>query len=117
MLLRATLTVLLLYPSLSLLADSIQPTTTNNNDSCDISVMPAATLLLPGQPKPSAIFDAIGRYKPTVFFGLPTLYTSLTKAEGAEAADFSSLRMALSRSPKRPTTSSSVRAQFSRLNA
>ena len=56
----------------------------------------AATLLLPGQPKPAAIFDAIGRYQPTVFFGLPTLYTSLTKAEGAAAADFSSLRMALS---------------------
>jgi acetyl-CoA synthetase len=31
-----------------------------------------------------------------VFFGLPTLYTSLTKADGAAAADFSSLRMALS---------------------
>jgi len=37
----------------------------------------AATLLLPGQPKPA-------------------LYTSLTKADGAAAADFSSLRMALS---------------------
>ena len=56
----------------------------------------AATLLLPGQPKPQAIFDAIGRYRPSVFFGLPTLYTSLTKAEGARDADFSSLRMALS---------------------
>jgi benzoate-CoA ligase family protein len=56
----------------------------------------AATLLLPGQPKPSAIFEAIARYGPSVFFGLPTLYTSLTKAEGADAADFSSLRMALS---------------------
>src|SRR5438477_6010030 len=56
----------------------------------------SATLLLPGQPKPATIFDAIGRYKPSVFFGLPTLYTSLTKAEGAKAADFSSLRMALS---------------------
>src|SRR5438477_5155060 len=56
----------------------------------------SATLLLPGQPKPATIFDAIGRYKPSVFFGLPTLYTSLTKAEGAEAQDFSSLRMALS---------------------
>jgi acetyl-CoA synthetase len=56
----------------------------------------AATLLLPGQPKPSAIFEAIARYRPSVFFGLPTLYTSLTKAEGADAADFSSLRMALS---------------------
>jgi acetyl-CoA synthetase len=56
----------------------------------------AATLLLPGQPKPAAIFEAIARFRPTVFFGLPTLYTSLTKADGATDADFSSLRMALS---------------------
>ena len=56
----------------------------------------AATLLLPGQPRPAAIFEAIERFRPTAFFGLPTLYTSLTKAEGAEATDFSSLRMALS---------------------
>src|ERR1700742_987670 len=33
----------------------------------------AATLLLPGQPKPATIFEAIGRFRPTVFFGLPTL--------------------------------------------
>jgi acetyl-CoA synthetase len=56
----------------------------------------AATLLLPGQPRPQAIFEAIGRYRPAVFFGLPTLYTSLTKAEGADKADFASLRMAVS---------------------
>ncbi len=31
-----------------------------------------------------------------MLFGLPTLYTSLTKAEGAADADFSSLRLALS---------------------
>jgi benzoate-CoA ligase family protein len=56
----------------------------------------AATLLLPGQPKPQAIFEAIARHRPTVFFGLPTLYTSLTKADGADKTDFSSLRMAVS---------------------
>ena len=56
----------------------------------------AATLLLPGQPKPATIFAAIERFRPSVFFGLPTLYTSLTKAENAAATDFSSLRMALS---------------------
>jgi len=56
----------------------------------------AATLLLPGQPKPAAIFEAIERFRPSVFFGLPTLYTSLTKARGAAETDFSSLRMALS---------------------
>jgi len=48
----------------------------------------AATLLLPGQPKPAAIFEAIERFRPSVFFGLPTLYTSLTKAEGAANTDF-----------------------------
>ena len=56
----------------------------------------ATTLLLPGQPKPAAIFETIERFRPSVFFGLPTLYTSLTKAEGAGRTDFSSLRMALS---------------------
>ncbi|HZR76921.1 benzoate-CoA ligase family protein [Bradyrhizobium sp.] len=56
----------------------------------------ATTLLLPGQPKPAAIFETIGRYRPTAFFGLPTLYTTLTKADGADKADFTSLRMALS---------------------
>jgi len=56
----------------------------------------AATLLVPGQPKPPSIFAAIEQFRPTVFFGLPTLYTSLTKADGATAVDYSSLRMALS---------------------
>lgn len=56
----------------------------------------ATSLLLRGQPKPEAVFAAIERFRPTVFFGLPTLYTSLTKAEGASTTDFSSVRMALS---------------------
>jgi benzoate-CoA ligase family protein len=56
----------------------------------------AATLLLPGQPKPAAIFEAIGKYRPTAFFALPTLYVMLTNAAEAERADFSSLRMSLS---------------------
>jgi benzoate-CoA ligase family protein len=56
----------------------------------------AASVLLPGQPRPPAIFDAIARYKPTVFFGLPTLYTGLTKAPEAQGADLSSLRLAVS---------------------
>jgi benzoate-CoA ligase family protein len=56
----------------------------------------AATLLVPGQPKPTSIFAAIERFRPSVFFGLPTLYTALTKAVGASDTDFSSLRLALS---------------------
>jgi len=56
----------------------------------------AAALLLPGQPKPQAIFNAIERYRPSLFFGLPTLYTTLAKANEGRGRDFSSLRMALS---------------------
>ena len=56
----------------------------------------AASVLLPGQPKPAAIFEAIARYRPTVFFGLPTLYTALSKAPDARAADLSSLRLCVS---------------------
>ena len=56
----------------------------------------ASSVLLPGQPKPAAIFDAIARYRPTVFFGLPTLYTALTNAPEAASADLSSLRLAVS---------------------
>ena len=56
----------------------------------------AATLLLPGQPKPAAIFETVARYRPSVFFALPTLYTTLTKADGASNADFSSVRLSVS---------------------
>lgn len=56
----------------------------------------AATLLLPGQPRPAAVFDAIARFKPTVLFGLPTLYTALTKSAEAATAELSSLRLAVS---------------------
>jgi acetyl-CoA synthetase len=56
----------------------------------------ASSLLLPGQPKPAVIFEAIARYRPTVFFGLPTLYTALTKATEARSADLSSLRLSVS---------------------
>ena len=56
----------------------------------------ATTLLLPGQPKPAGIFDAIGRYRPTAFFALPTLYVMLANAAEADKADFTSLRMSLS---------------------
>jgi acetyl-CoA synthetase len=56
----------------------------------------ASSVLLGGQPKPQAIFAAIAEFKPTVFFGLPTLYTMLTQAADASASDFSSIRLCLS---------------------
>jgi acetyl-CoA synthetase len=56
----------------------------------------ASCVLLPHQPRPAAIFETIARYRPTVFFGLPTLYTALTKAPEAKHADLSSLRLSVS---------------------
>lgn len=56
----------------------------------------ATALLLAGQPKPDGIFEAIAEYSPTVFFGLPTLYTALVKAAGTEEVDLSSLRLCVS---------------------
>jgi benzoate-CoA ligase family protein len=56
----------------------------------------ASSVLLPGQPRPAAIFETIARYRPSVFFGLPTLYTALAKAPEAKGADLTSLRLAVS---------------------
>jgi acetyl-CoA synthetase len=56
----------------------------------------ASSVLLPGQPKPDRVFQCIAQYRPTIFFGLPTLYTALTKANEAPTADLSSLRLSVS---------------------
>jgi benzoate-CoA ligase family protein len=56
----------------------------------------ASSVLLPGKPEPGAIFQAIAAHRPTVFFGLPTLYTALAKSSAALGADTSSLRLCIS---------------------
>jgi benzoate-CoA ligase family protein len=56
----------------------------------------ASSMLCPGKPEPAKIFAAIEAHRATVFFGLPTLYTALTKAAEAKSADFSSLRLCIS---------------------
>lgn len=56
----------------------------------------ATTLLMPGQPRPDAVLETIERYRPTVLFGLPTLYTALARVEGVERRDLSSLRQSMS---------------------
>jgi len=56
----------------------------------------AATLLAPGQPKPDVVLDAIERFRPTVLYGLPTLYTALARDPGIERRDLSSLRQSMS---------------------
>ena len=56
----------------------------------------ASAVLMPGRPEPAAVFETVKRFRPTVFFGLPTLYTALIKDAAQKQADFSSVRLCLS---------------------
>ncbi|HEY5597930.1 MAG TPA: benzoate-CoA ligase family protein, partial [Kiloniellales bacterium] len=56
----------------------------------------ACTVLLPGRPDPQSTFDVIERYKPTLFFGVPTLYAAQLRALAQEPRDLSSLRACVS---------------------
>ncbi|MGI9374232.1 MAG: benzoate-CoA ligase family protein [Hyphomicrobiales bacterium] len=56
----------------------------------------ATTLLMSGQPRPDVVLGAIETYRPSVLFGLPTLYTALARYESIENRDLSSLRQSIS---------------------
>lgn len=56
----------------------------------------ATTLLVPDQPRPEAVLKAIEIYRPTVLFGLPTLYTALCRAPDIDSRDLTSLRQSMS---------------------
>ena len=55
-----------------------------------------AALLMSGRPNPPSIYDQIQRHRPTVLFGLPTLYTALARHDAADGADLSSVRLCVS---------------------
>ncbi|MDW4499245.1 benzoate-CoA ligase family protein [Sulfitobacter sp. D35] len=56
----------------------------------------AASVLLSDRPTPPRCFQQIARHRPTILFGLPTLYTALVNDPGIETADLSSLRLCIS---------------------
>ncbi len=56
----------------------------------------AAAVLLSGRPTPERIFEQIEKHRPTVLFGLPTLYTALMHHPRAGHADLSSVRLCIS---------------------
>jgi benzoate-CoA ligase family protein len=57
----------------------------------------ASTILHPERPLAAEIVDTINRYKPTVFFSVPTFYAKLLhEAERGLHVDFSSVRLAVS---------------------
>lgn len=56
----------------------------------------ATTLLVPGQPRPEVVLEAIETFQPSVLFGLPTLYTALARSADIDTRDLSSLRQSMS---------------------
>jgi benzoate-CoA ligase len=43
----------------------------------------ATSVLMPDRPTPAAVYETIARYKPTLYFGVPTLYGSMLQEEGS----------------------------------
>jgi acetyl-CoA synthetase len=56
----------------------------------------ASTVLHPGRPDPQTVFEVIERHRPTVLFGLPTLYNALLSHPGCQQRDLSSVRLCIS---------------------
>ena len=62
----------------------------------------ASCILFPARPTPDTTFDVIERFKPTLYFGVPTLYAAQLQAlesavsGNSSGPDFSSLRLSVS---------------------
>ncbi len=56
----------------------------------------ASTVLLPERPSPAGVFEAIERFRPTLFFSVPTSYAALLREAEGRDPDVSSLRLAIS---------------------
>ncbi len=56
----------------------------------------ASAVLDPGRPEPRRVFEIIERYRPTLFFSVPTSYAALLAAPEAARADLSSVRLCIS---------------------
>ncbi len=56
----------------------------------------ATAVLYPGPPTPQAMLETIEAHRPTIFFGVPTLYAALLKTLETERPDLGSLRLCVS---------------------
>jgi benzoate-CoA ligase len=56
----------------------------------------ATTVLLPGPPDPASVSNILKNEKPTLFFGVPTLYAMLLAGDQLPGADGHSLRLCVS---------------------
>jgi benzoate-CoA ligase family protein len=56
----------------------------------------ASAVLLDTRPTPQSTFEIIERFKPTLYFGVPTLYAAQLQAMETESPDLSSIRLCVS---------------------
>jgi benzoate-CoA ligase family protein len=57
----------------------------------------AQSVLSPHRPTPESVFEILTRHRPTIFFGIPTLYAAMLAVKEAERRyDLSSLRLCVS---------------------
>jgi benzoate-CoA ligase family protein len=57
----------------------------------------ASTVLFPGRPTPDALFQTIARFRPTLFFSVPTMYAAMLAVPEAEKKyDLRSVRLCVS---------------------
>jgi benzoate-CoA ligase len=57
----------------------------------------AESVLFPHRPTPESVFEVLARHRPTIFFGVPTLYAGMLALKDADTRyDISSLRLCVS---------------------
>ena len=65
----------------------------------------ATTVLFPGRPEPAGVFETIARYRPTIFYSVPTSYAALLAfAESGAPGDTSSIRVCVSAGESLPSS-------------
>jgi benzoate-CoA ligase len=66
----------------------------------------ATSILLPGPPKPESVFEVVERFRPTLFFSVPSNYAKLLadSPDTGNIPDFSSVRHAVSAGECLPAT-------------
>jgi benzoate-CoA ligase len=62
----------------------------------------ASSVLLDGRPAPAPVLETIARFRPTLFFSVPTLYNAILSSPEAERADLGSVRLCVSAAEQLP---------------
>ena len=66
------------------------------NSLCFPFYVGATTILYPGRPQPIPIYEVVTKYKPTLFFCVPTAYTNMLAVEDISPYNLSSVRLCIS---------------------